>query len=418
MIDGIEIWNYNSFTIEQVESNPLFNLKGHHNWQTGEVYEYPCIGNYKGLKIKIAVLKGQRRVLILEGSLHQYFNNGVHNYNLFTTQDLATALLQLEKDFCLRLEESTIHNLEIGVAFQLPIGVEEFCQQLISYKGKPITIEPFRNDGFQKKLGATEHYLKFYDKGSLSGILNQIRVELCCKKQRIWAGKTGIKTLANLLELDKLLLLQELLIEKLQYLIVYDRTINLKVIPLRERELLINGQKYFYWKKLKAYQPETYKKKRAAFIQLVSNYGKNNPLLFLQNAISNVFKELVVEKSIPIFPDSTTNKTYPNSPITTQGNSNVNTVDNERCCISCGRDISHQKGTSKFCSEKYFGKAAKSCRNKDSNPRNHLKKKQAYLYGSKELLFDTETMEYLQTTTSKNANNRVVLHDTKLDKLE
>jgi hypothetical protein len=38
-------------------------------------------------------------------------------------------------------------------------------------------------------------------------------------------------------------------------------------------------------------------------------------------------------------------------------------------CLTCGRDISGQKSTSKYCSEKLFGREVKRCRNIISNLR-------------------------------------------------
>jgi len=46
-----------------------------------------------------------------------------------------------------------------------------------------------------------------------------------------------------------------------------------------------------------------------------------------------------------------------------------------RHCVTCGRDISDQKAGSRFCSERLYGKAAKQCRNKDSNKRLSIKRR-------------------------------------------
>ena len=57
-------------------------------------------------------------------------------------------------------------------------------------------------------------------------------------------------------------------------------------------------------------------------------------------------------------------------------------------CVSCGKDISHQKDNSKFCSSKYVGEeAAHRCRNADSNTRNNLKAKIRRIE-SRGILFD------------------------------
>ncbi|HEY8401336.1 MAG TPA: hypothetical protein VIK89_08745 [Cytophagaceae bacterium] len=66
-------------------------------------------------------------------------------------------------------------------------------------------------------------------------------------------------------------------------------------------------------------------------------------------------------------------------------------TDNKRYCKSCGRDISGQKLNSVFCSEKIFGKEAKKCRNKDSNPRNHVKRK-IESWSSSPMIFSIDEM--------------------------
>jgi hypothetical protein len=51
-----------------------------------------------------------------------------------------------------------------------------------------------------------------------------------------------------------------------------------------------------------------------------------------------------------------------------------NTVLPTRYCSTCGKDISQQRKNSRFCSAGYIGeRAARICRNKDSNQRRHFK---------------------------------------------
>jgi predicted nucleic acid-binding Zn ribbon protein len=56
-----------------------------------------------------------------------------------------------------------------------------------------------------------------------------------------------------------------------------------------------------------------------------------------------------------------------------QSNKKMSEISLFKVCQSCGNDISGQKGDSKFCSEKYAGKTAKKCRNKNSNERRNKK---------------------------------------------
>jgi predicted RNA-binding Zn-ribbon protein involved in translation (DUF1610 family) len=58
---------------------------------------------------------------------------------------------------------------------------------------------------------------------------------------------------------------------------------------------------------------------------------------------------------------------HPTGQKTQVQNTPQKTQKTKRVCVSCGRDISHQKAGSKFCSENHYGKQAKRCRNKASN---------------------------------------------------
>ena len=59
----------------------------------------------------------------------------------------------------------------------------------------------------------------------------------------------------------------------------------------------------------------------------------------------------------------------------------------KRYCKTCGLDISQQDARSQFCSERLFGKDAKRCRNRDSNPRNNFLRREE-VKSKRGLLFD------------------------------
>lgn len=78
----------------------------------------------------------------------------------------------------------------------------------------------------------------------------------------------------------------------------------------------------------------------------------------------------------------------------------IHSLTDKRYCLTCGRDITNQKTGSKFCSEKLYGREAKKCRNMDSNPRNHIKRK-IEVIESRGVLFDIKPYINFSQVTRK-----------------
>jgi hypothetical protein len=65
-------------------------------------------------------------------------------------------------------------------------------------------------------------------------------------------------------------------------------------------------------------------------------------------------------------------------------------VSPQRCCQTCGRQLSSNNPNAKFCSEKELGAAAKKCRNAASNPRNNALRRQRRFIGQLQLFTNQE----------------------------
>jgi hypothetical protein len=75
-----------------------------------------------------------------------------------------------------------------------------------------------------------------------------------------------------------------------------------------------------------------------------------------------------------------------------------------RYCRSCGKDITNQHKGSLFCSKKYVGeRAAKQCRNSNSNPRNNRRRKIEKIV-NRGVLFDIEP--YIINTSNNRRKKR------------
>jgi hypothetical protein len=325
--------------------------------------------------------------LTIDGSLHKNYFDG-ENYSRFDWDKLQTEILNIENSLQLSPDSAKIVNIEFGVNIQLPFEVMPFLKRsLISYKGKPFNqYRPDRN-GFV--LGyvcdRSQYSVKIYDKGKQYNLpMPLMRFEKrFTKMQKL--KEYGIKTLSDLKDRDKVKNLFALLQTAWNDVLLFDDSINIKRSNLRplERELLNQGSNSKFWEELKETNRRRFDSKRKQFRELVKKYGQN-----LHGVIDALIKnewETLFENctNLPSVQSVELNKFT----VKVKGK-NVHTLPLHKTCISCGRDITNQKGNSKFCSAKYVGEsAAHKCRNTNSNARNSLKNKIKRING-RGVLFD------------------------------
>jgi hypothetical protein len=180
-----------------------------------------------------------------------------------------------------------------------------------------------------------------------------------------------IKTLADLLSFETYHQFQQLLIEIFDSVLIADRSINLNQLKKRDRELYTNGINPKFWENLHEKDRKQYSYYRQRFKELQVNYGTEN--------YHSILRELIIQKSNSLLKSSDVlnNFSLPKIGRSEHSNSilkhpNLTPKGEGVKCKSCGRDISHQKPGSIFCSETKYGKQGKHCRNIDSNPRNNL----------------------------------------------
>ena len=149
-----------------------------------------------------------------------------------------------------------------------------------------------------------------------------------------------------------------------------------------------------YWESLNRKQ---YYNARTLFSEMSARCNAKDMGLMLKKLVSNKYQELCQSKpqkeerfpldlqgckqnkSGKFFNLEYVLENVPLKGLETQGDKTgekeLENHDNKKRCKICGRDISHQKGNSVFCSERLYGKEAKRCRNKDSNKRMIVKRK-------------------------------------------
>ena len=190
----------------------------------------------------------------------------------------------------------------------------------------------------------------------------------------------NISTLSDLLQRNKISSLVEVLIANFNELLFYDNTIQENELTPSERLILSNGQIPMYWINLKKTNPENYFKKKNRFRQLVNQYGKQNIQETNGNLITQKWNDLLkpdpktLQKLTGVVKTAITGINRSDKGLySVNSHIKINEYEN-RVCLSCGKDISHQRPGTKFCSAKFVGyELAHKCRNFDSNPRNRFK---------------------------------------------
>ena len=120
----------------------------------------------------------ENRYVMLEGSLHTYSNDGLHNYNDFTPQQGIDVIRELEDRFKIDLERTVLNGVEFGLNIRIPFDCRLIFDNLICYKGLPFTPDKDGGDIFYSCV-TKQFRIKIYDKGKQYKLpYNLLRFEL------------------------------------------------------------------------------------------------------------------------------------------------------------------------------------------------------------------------------------------------
>lgn len=392
MIDFIKLQILNP-NIPRISSNPLLEWIEETNTRTGEVKKYTSY--FHGMKLEIK----NNQHLNISGSIHKFWNsiNGrsEQNYNDFRFEDLASVIIQLCDMLDLVPGSCVLQNLEFGVNVVPTIPTNDILRSVINHKGKPFSREYTENKRF-RECERQRYIIKIYNKGlQYNQPGNILRFEGKIIKMAHLKG-TGVQTLSDLINPAKIVLLGEVLLRNFYDLLFYDNTIQDADLSALERLILTQGQLPTYWVDLKKTNPCNYYKKRDRFKELVKKYGTQDLQDIVGCLVSRKWNDLL--KTDPDTLQKLTNLEKPHFTRINHSDKGLKPVmskdwdqsteqhpvtsipcedksaEPRRVCVSCGKDITHQKRNSKFCGAKFVGeREAHRCRNFDSNFRNRMK---------------------------------------------
>lgn len=160
-------------------------------------------------KMKVKVF--ETGYIEISGSIHKFYNNGGHNWNVFTYDMFQEALKRLYDCFGLKPHNIHLQTVEYGYNITPPIETCQILYGLQEHKGQPFS--SIQNDnGHYFQATHKQYWLKIYDKAKQYSLNNQtLRMEVKDKAFHKWRDKAGIFTLKDFIRWDKKPLIENIL---------------------------------------------------------------------------------------------------------------------------------------------------------------------------------------------------------------
>ena len=199
-------------------SNPLLDFYRPINERTAEIKTV----DRKGKEInpfQTAYLNGiQVKVydngrVIIQGSLHKYWNSGAHNFNDFNIVEVSRTIAHFISLFKIDPTHALINQLEIGININPPQHPKTILHGLFEHLKQPFEKTHTRTEGNYYQARHNNFILKTYDKGKQYRKAWNIKEELLrfeIKYYRTQLKRMGINTLQDLKEFPFMAFVEEL----------------------------------------------------------------------------------------------------------------------------------------------------------------------------------------------------------------
>lgn len=382
--------------------HPLLSFQRPVNEQTGELNDTDArTADHRGLTFT-HYPSGRTT---MHGSFHKYAQGG-ENWGDYTFTQFVATVAELCHTFDLDPHTLRLLQLEAGANVTPPIQTPDALQAIVCHRDGH-AFSTMRTRGGQSlglELYRDQFGIKIYDKGRQYGLPYDLeRVEVKFTKAAP-LHRMNIYTLHDLLNPDAWQRLQDRVLGIYDELFIAEPSIDRTRLTTAQRTFVTLATSPGYWKGLTKGQRF---KARARYADIVERFAGSDLKAELRTQLVGKLNDLLNPPSQAVeIGDPFTD--IPAGEIGTQrgpfhGSVNVGTghpVDAgndgrvvvvtkggdpwrnsatetrsdatvERRCLTCGRDINDQREGSKYCSEQRYGKDAKRCRNKGSNPRNN-----------------------------------------------
>lgn len=309
MIDGFKAIMSNN--LDAIRYHPLLDFVIPYSEKTGEIKKgkYPT-AEYKGLKF---IDKGS--IIEITGSLQKFKNEGKHNYDDFTFEEIWVTINILQNELNIDINHARLTNVEIGINLTLDYDPDIFLRSLVMHRGKKFTFQQNWNMQYRECIHY-QFFIKIYNKG-LQYQLNKyvLRIEIKYRKMEK-PNSIGIHNISDLLDVTKIKKLKDELLKIYDDILIGDYNLAPNSLSSKDQLLFEKGHNPDFWDKLLPKSEEFknksespgYKKTRKKYERNLSRFK-----YLLQKTGANYRKEfvrnLIVEKSsklLTISPQLTT----------------------------------------------------------------------------------------------------------------
>jgi len=217
--------------------------------------------------------------IFIDGSLHKYANNGIHNHDDFTPIRFFKVLDKLNQRLGIQPENMRILCLEYGFNLTPPIHPDSIINHLLKHKQKDSEILLSNDRAKYRQFKHQDYIIKTYNKGKQYNCKeNILRIEV---KQTDWTKyrRIGMNTLDEFIKHDKTIFVNDIL-NKWNEVLMYDPTIT-------DNENYLHYRDVNYWNELRATKSnKTYSKHVKRLRELNTTKGAN-----VQKLVSDLIRE-------------------------------------------------------------------------------------------------------------------------------
>jgi hypothetical protein len=273
--------------ISRLPFGDLSNISPYDN-STGE------IGNTQVFELdKIKVVVKSSGYGYIQGSLHYFKNNGVHNYDDFTPEEFRNVIERLNNRFNIKIDELQLVQLEYGLNFIPPISTDLVLESLFYHKGvtpKHMYVSPGSHIVFDHSDYSFKNYNKAAQFHKTRFGSDLMRTEVHFKRARI-LNELNVFCLSDLKDANNVFGIHNFLLETFWNKVIQVdpriKSLNAKLSNLDNKRISkwVNPN---YWSGIPNHQ-RTYQKKC-----LIQFHGTHQLLLNneIQSAISNKSEKL------------------------------------------------------------------------------------------------------------------------------
>lgn len=246
--------------------NDRLHFKSEFSHRTAELYPTK-VAKYQGLEFTVF-----DQFFRMQGSLHKFKNNGKHNFDDFKYSEMVEVIGEIEDLLSASSRKIRLENIEFGVNILPQFETSQILQNLICFGTTEFGNVTLKS-GYCQAVILNDFRLKAYDKALQHNLAYELfRWEVHVNKMR-QIKDTGIQTLEDLKNKDKLIMLQPILIEAWNKVLLFDWTIDeVKAKETIGTEQFYKMQFFSFWNSLN--NKQRYKQRKRYEERLVSPHSQ------------------------------------------------------------------------------------------------------------------------------------------------